>query len=48
MQVTHSEEENYAIFHAIDSNRNGMGTMFYLLPSAATHGQSIIQNLLLF
>jgi len=48
MQVTHPEEENYAIFHAIDSNRNGMGTTFYLLPSAATHGQSIIQNLLPF
>jgi len=48
MQVTHPEEENCAFFHTIDSNQNGTGTMFSLLPSAATHRQSIIQNLLSF
>jgi len=48
MQVTHPEEENCTFFHTIDSNQNGTGTMFSLLPSAATHRQSIIQNLLSF
>jgi len=48
MQVTHPEEENCAFFHAINSNGNGMGTMFSLLPLAATHGQSIIWHLLPF
>jgi len=48
MQVTHPEEENYAFFHVINSNQNGRGTLFSLLPSAAPHGQSIIWNLLPF
>jgi len=48
MQVTHPEEENCAFFHAIDSNRNSMGTMFSLLPLAAIHSCSIVRNLLPF
>jgi len=48
MQVTHPKQENCAFFHSINSNWNGRGTIFSLLPSAAPHSRSIVCNLLPF